>query len=99
MRLDVVYRLLNHLTLALACACLVEAERPFLPALTFCLAPFLGLVVVAYLTEGRWVLPVWGANVLPPAPSAGWWCRPGRTTAGRSTCRWPSRWCRTSGRC
>jgi hypothetical protein len=71
MRLDVVYRLLNHLTLALACACLVEAERPFLPALTFCLAPFLGLVVVAYLTEGRWVLPVWGANVLGALIAAG----------------------------
>src|SRR5579872_1729826 len=71
MRLDVVYRLLNHLTLALACACLVEAERPFLPALSFCLPPFLGLVVVAYLTEGRWVLPVWGANLLGALIAAG----------------------------
>ena len=64
MRLDVAYRLFNHLTLGLACACLIEAERPFLPGLAFCLAPFLGLVAVAFLTEGRWVLPVWGANVL-----------------------------------
>jgi transglutaminase-like putative cysteine protease len=64
MRLEMLYRLLNHLTLALACACLIEAERPFLPGLAFCLLPLLGLVVVAFRTEGRWVLPVWGANVL-----------------------------------
>jgi transglutaminase-like putative cysteine protease len=71
MRLDVVYRLLNHLALGLACACLIEAERPFLPGLVFCLAPFLGLVAVAFLAEGRWVLPVWGANVLGALIAAG----------------------------
>jgi transglutaminase-like putative cysteine protease len=71
MRLELLYRLLTYLTLALACAGLIEAERPFLPGLVFCLAPLLGLMAVAFLTEGRWVLPVWGANVLGVVIAAG----------------------------
>jgi hypothetical protein len=75
MRGDLVYRVLSHLTLALAGACLVVAEAQFLPEMQVGLVPFLGLVLAALLVEGRWVLPAWGANLLGLliAGGAGWW--------------------------
>src|SRR4051812_28408997 len=64
MRPDRLFRVVSHVSLGLSCVCLVEAETFFLPDLWLLLAPVLGLLVVAALTEGRWALPVWGANVL-----------------------------------
>jgi transglutaminase-like putative cysteine protease len=58
------FRLLGYLTLALSCAALIFAEAPFLPDLQFCLLPLLALLLVAWWVEGRWSLPVWGANLL-----------------------------------
>jgi hypothetical protein len=74
MRHDFAFRLLHHLTLALAGACLAYAERAFLPELAFALPPFLVLLSVAFLLDGRWSLPAWGANVLGVviAAGAGW---------------------------
>jgi transglutaminase-like putative cysteine protease len=65
------FGVLRHLTLGLSCLCLIEAEVPFLPGLQWCLAPVLLLVLLAYWTEGRWVLPVWGANLLGAFIAAG----------------------------
>jgi transglutaminase-like putative cysteine protease len=75
MRPDRSYRLLHHLTLALAGVCLAFAEREFLPEVAVALVPFLGLVALAYLVEGHWVLPTWAANVLGLviAGATGWW--------------------------
>jgi hypothetical protein len=64
-------RLLAHATLALACACLIEAEAPFVPGLQACLAPVVVLVLLAFWSEGRWSLPAWGANVLGLVIAAG----------------------------
>jgi transglutaminase-like putative cysteine protease len=69
------YRLLSHVTLAVSCVCLVHAELFFMPELQFALLPLLALVLVACFAEGRWVLPVWGANLLGLVIAAGgaWW--------------------------
>jgi transglutaminase-like putative cysteine protease len=58
------FRLLNHATLGLSCLCLVSAEVLFLPGVEVLLAPVVVLLVAAWWGEGRWVLPVWGANLL-----------------------------------
>src|SRR5262245_41606416 len=75
MRPDLGFRLLHYLTLALAGACLIVAEGPFLPDLHLALAPFLVLVALAFLLDGRWVLPAWGANLLGLGIAGGsaWW--------------------------
>src|SRR6516164_6248484 len=64
MRLNLCFRLSHYVTLALACACLVQAESAYLPRLPACLAPLLGLMAGAFFAEGRWTLPAWGANLL-----------------------------------
>lgn len=64
MRADFWFRLLNHATLALAGICLVHAEAFFFPLLPACLVPYLAVVLAAFWLEGRWVLPVWAANLL-----------------------------------
>jgi transglutaminase-like putative cysteine protease len=58
------FRLLNHATLGLASLCLVYAEGPFLPGVHLLMVPVAVLLLLAWWTEGRWVLPAWGANVL-----------------------------------
>jgi hypothetical protein len=75
MRTPLGYRLLCHVTLALSCVCLVHAELFFMPELQFALLPLLALVLTACFAEGRWVLPVWGANLLGLLIAAGgaWW--------------------------
>lgn len=75
MRLDLAYRLFSHGALALASACLVQAEEPFLPGLPTWLIPYLAFVALAFVTEGRWVLPAWGANLLGLLIAGGgvWW--------------------------
>jgi hypothetical protein len=65
------FRLVNHITLGLACVCLVDAEAPFLPGMRLALVPVLGLILAAFLAEGRWALPAWGANLLGLAIAAG----------------------------
>src|SRR5262245_59179957 len=65
MRPDLGFRLLHYLTLALAGACLIVAEGPFLPDFHLALAPFLVLVALAFLLDGRWVLPAWGQPAGP----------------------------------
>ncbi len=58
------FRLLNHVTLGLACLCLVYAEALFLPGVEVLVVPVVALLVAAWWIEGRWVLPAWGANLL-----------------------------------
>jgi hypothetical protein len=57
-------RLLLHVALALAGACLIYAERDFLPEMQYVLVPFLALVFFAWKVGERWVLPIWAANLL-----------------------------------
>jgi transglutaminase-like putative cysteine protease len=64
MRVELWFRLLNHLSLALACACLAYAELYFLPELPWALGLVLVLILLGFFTEGRWVMPAWAANVL-----------------------------------
>ncbi len=75
MRTHLGYRLLSHLTLALSCIGLVQAESIFMPELQFALIPLLSLVLVAFFADGRWILPTWGANLLGLIIAAGdaWW--------------------------
>jgi protein-glutamine gamma-glutamyltransferase len=64
MSLDRWYRLVHHATLGLAGVCLVVGEGDFIPGCAWLLVPYLGLLAVAAWVEGRWVLPITGANVL-----------------------------------
>ncbi len=64
MSLESWFRLCGYATLGLSCVALVFAESFFLPSLQMCLAPVLALLLLAWWAEGRWSLPVWGANVL-----------------------------------
>ena len=75
MRLERAFRLLDRVTLAMASVCLIYAEQPFLPSLPICLVPFFGLVLAAFWVQGRWVLPVWAANLLGLFICVGttWW--------------------------
>src|SRR5947199_1385164 len=75
MRPDLRFRLFHHLTLALAGTCLLYAEGDFLPEVQVALVPFVGLVAVAFLLRGRWVLPAWAANLLALGlvGGLGWW--------------------------
>lgn len=64
MSLDSAFRLSFYLTLTLACVCLAHAVQPHLPQLSYLVLPVAALLVVAYAVEGRWVLPVWLANIV-----------------------------------
>src|SRR5262249_12860438 len=69
------YRLLYHLTLALAGLCLSFALAPFLAEAWALAPPYVLLVALAWRVEGRWSLPNWAATVigLLLAAGAGWW--------------------------
>jgi hypothetical protein len=71
MRLERAWQLSMYLTLAMACACLGYAELAFFKWFPFFLIPVAALLVLAYRVEGRWVLPVWVANALAVAITAG----------------------------
>ena len=71
MSLEHWFRLSQYLTLGMSCAALVFAVAPFLPELQLCLAPVLALLLLAWLVEGRWSLPNWGANLLGLLIAAG----------------------------
>src|SRR5262245_52943711 len=75
MRLDTWFRLFNHATLALACACLLQSERQFVPGAELLIVPVVGVVLVAFLVEGRWTMPDVAANLCGVAIAAGgvWW--------------------------
>jgi transglutaminase-like putative cysteine protease len=75
MRLDTWFRLFNHATLALACACLLQSERQFVPGAELLIVPVVGVVLVAFLVEGRWTMPDAAANLCGVAIAAGgvWW--------------------------
>jgi transglutaminase-like putative cysteine protease len=60
-----------YLTLILATACLGYAELLFLPFMPFFLIPVGLLLVAAFFLEGRWLIPIWGANALGLAITAG----------------------------
>jgi hypothetical protein len=64
-------RLLRHVTLALSCACLIQAEEYFLPQLQWALIPLSVLFLLSFFAEGRWILPAWGANLLGVAIAIG----------------------------
>jgi hypothetical protein len=64
MHLALRFRVIHHVTLALACVCLVVAERFHFPLLPWFLVPCLGLLGLAFFAQGRWGLPMWAANVL-----------------------------------
>jgi hypothetical protein len=61
---DPTHHLLSHLSLALAGVCLSFAELSYLPEMTFVLPVYLALVALSWHLGGRWLLPVWGANLL-----------------------------------
>jgi hypothetical protein len=64
MRIEMACRLSLYLTLMLATACLGYAELFFLPFIPYVLVPLGLLLVLAFFFEGRWLLPIWAANVL-----------------------------------
>src|SRR3954464_13430026 len=64
MRLEVADRVASHATLGLACICLVQAEEIFLPGLSYAIIGVLGVLALACWADGRWILPIWGANLL-----------------------------------
>ena len=64
MRLDAAFRLSFYLTLALACVCLGHAVAPYLPELPWLVLPVAGVLLAAYLLDGRWLLPAWLANII-----------------------------------
>jgi transglutaminase-like putative cysteine protease len=61
---------LEYATLGVASVCLLVAEAPFFVTRGFSvapsvlIAPVLVLLAIAWWGNGRWVLPVWGANVV-----------------------------------
>jgi hypothetical protein len=61
------FRLLEYLTLGLACCCLIYAETVFLPGLEWGVPVAAAVLLLAWLLEGRWLLPAWGANLLAVA--------------------------------
>jgi transglutaminase-like putative cysteine protease len=58
------FRVLNHVTLALACLCLIAAEDFFLSWIWWLAAPVLVLIALAGWSEGGWHLPASFANTL-----------------------------------
>jgi transglutaminase-like putative cysteine protease len=72
MHLDATCRLSRQLTLTLACLCLGYAELPLLPGISVFVALVLLLLVVAFVLEPRWSMPIWLANVLGLAIAVGW---------------------------
>jgi transglutaminase-like putative cysteine protease len=64
MHADLGFRLSGYLLLALACAALAHAEQLFMSSSYWLLLPALALLAVAFFLEGRWVMPIWLANVL-----------------------------------
>src|SRR5262249_23919443 len=64
MRLDLGSRLANYVTLALACACLLNAESLFLPGIGWFLPLVWALMFVAFFLEGRRALSAWAASLL-----------------------------------
>jgi protein-glutamine gamma-glutamyltransferase len=85
MRLDLAFRLSFYLTLALAGTCLIYTELPFLPEIAYVALPVAALLPIAFLVEGRWILPAWAANVLALVITAivGIWCGSALTDALR----------------
>jgi transglutaminase-like putative cysteine protease len=72
MPLDIRFRLSLYLTLAAANLCLCLAVQQLVPEVVHLIGPLLVLLLVAFLVEGRWTLPVWGANILGVVIAAGW---------------------------
>lgn len=64
MSLERWFRLVHHATLGWAGVCLTLGERDFLPGSQWLLIPYLGLLALAAGLEGRWVLPITGANIV-----------------------------------
>src|SRR5438094_9420820 len=75
MALDTLFRLFFHLTLALSCACLLQAERPFLPQPELAIVPVGLLIFVGMLVEKRWAMSDTLANLLGVLIAVGgvWW--------------------------
>jgi transglutaminase-like putative cysteine protease len=64
MRLDNLFRFFDHAALAFSCACLLQAERGFLPVPELAILPVACVVFVAFFVEGRWALAQGAANLL-----------------------------------
>src|SRR5262249_33726703 len=65
MRLDTAFRLSFYVTLALACACLAQAEAFFLVWFQFLCLPVAILVfTLAWRYEGKWVIHETASNYL-----------------------------------
>jgi hypothetical protein len=64
MRLETVFRISVHATLALASVCLAFTEEPYLPGIVYFLAVVLVLLAVAFVMEGRWELTLKASNIL-----------------------------------
>src|SRR5690349_11063363 len=72
MPLDWRARLSLYLPLALAGVCLGAAEQAFFPGIFFLVGPLLGLLVLAFLVEGRWTLSAGAANLLGLVIAGAW---------------------------
>ena len=75
MRLGTLVRLCHHLSLALACTCLLQAERLYLPWAELAILPVTAIILLAFAIGGRWSIPNRLANLLALLIMAGgiWW--------------------------
>jgi transglutaminase-like putative cysteine protease len=58
------FRLLEYATLGLACGCLIHAELLFMPGIEWAVPVVAVALVLAWLLQGRWLMPAWVANLL-----------------------------------
>ncbi len=75
MSLDTLFRLFNHAALAMSCACLLQAERLFMPGPELAIVPVAGVIFIAFGVERRWALTNGGANLCAVFIALGgtWW--------------------------
>jgi hypothetical protein len=66
------FRLSRQLTLILSCLCLGYSELQLLPGVSVFVALVLLGLLLAFVLEPRWSLPVWLVNVLGLAIAGGW---------------------------
>jgi hypothetical protein len=71
MRLETVFRVSVYATIALATLCLAITAESYLPGMNYFLVLFQVLLVLSFMTEGRWALTLAASNVLGLLIAAG----------------------------